>query len=498
MRRFLPPALVLLFLSSCNSGGAGPPAAPSSPWPRFRHDSAHTGAGIGRVATPRATPLGVPVDATPPYSAVSSSPAIGIDGTAYALSEAGTLIAVRTDGTVKWRTAGCEACASGRQTFGRTLSSPTLFAPARGNPVVFFGSETGRVYAVEERGDHGACTLCFDALDGGPELATARFSAPVTLVTHIATGKVVQIVAPAAVRRPQSMTDEGVVFSISAAGDLLWRYPRSGTYGSAFVTPTALGISSTAIVGSADGRIHALSLLQAGEPLWSFDVGPLMDPEAAAALVPVTSGAAVFMGTTDGRVMALANDGRAVLWERTLRNARLAGSFALGVQGASVEAPTETPLRLATPTPTFRIPQPFSPTVPIGTPTVTPPTPSTTSTPTPTVTPLGLSSALFLVTKDGRFLAVDTRTGSDLPTGDVQPAVDGEVLSSPALSLDAYLVFPTTAGTLYALDNRTGSSAWPPVVLAAGVRIRSSPAIAADGTIWVGADNGFLYRIGGQ
>ena len=493
MRLILTTAAFVLILSGCNSGGSGLTVTPSSPWPRFRHDSAHTGAGIGRVASPRGTPSAVPVDASPPLSPVLSSPALGIDGAAYALSKRGTLIAVRNDGTVKWRTAECSVCNDGNLEIGTTLSSPTLFAPPRGAVTIYFGSESGRIYGFEDRTDHGACTLCFNAPEATPELVGARFSAPVTLLTHVATGKVVQIFASAGVRRPGSNSDEGRIVSISPSGDLLWLYPRLEPYPSPFVTSIAIGASSSAVAGSADGTLHVLSLLQAGEPLWRFFVGPFQHPDTPVALAPVTAGGVVYALSTNGRVLALSNAGGSQMWERTLPRTELAASLALGVQALPGETPTPmipVPLTPTTATPTMPEPSPESST-PSATPTTTP-------TPTPTPIPLGLTSSLFILTKDGRFLALDARNGADAPTGDVQQAIDGDVLSSPALSLDAYLVFGSTAGTLYAIENRSGLAAWPPIALAPGVPIRSSPAIAADGTIWVGADNGYLYRVGGQ
>ena len=48
-------------------------------------------------------------------------------------------------------------------------------------------------------------------------------------------------------------------------------------------------------------------------------------------------------------------------------------------------------------------------------------------------------------------------------------------------------------GKVYALDGATGKQKW---ALSTGPIYASSPAIAADGTIYVGSSNGYLYAIG--
>jgi outer membrane protein assembly factor BamB len=65
------------------------------------------------------------------------------------------------------------------------------------------------------------------------------------------------------------------------------------------------------------------------------------------------------------------------------------------------------------------------------------------------------------------------------------------------LSAEGLLVFGTADGRLHAVNTVTGAEpdGWP-VTLAPGSAIRSSPSIAADGTVYVGADDGKLYAVG--
>ncbi|GBD27936.1 Desiccation/radiation resistance protein [bacterium HR30] len=490
--------LLLATLVGCSSGGSGIASVPSSPWPRFRHDTAHTGAGIGRVGGTRTTPLAIAVDAEAPLSPVVASPVLGIDGSAYVLSTAGTLAAITNKGEVRWRTQTCEICPQESRSIGTTFSSPTVHAPPSGPAVVYFGSDSGRVFGFEDRQDRAVCTLCFDATRQGAGFAVVRFLAPPTLFTHVATGKVTQILAPAAVRRTPSGTEEGLLFSLSTSGDLLWTYPRTAGYPSPFVTAVAFGVGSTAFVGSADGWLHAVNVLLGGEPAWRAFVGPFTDLDTPVSLAPITSSTAVFAYSTTGRVVAFSPTSGAVLWQRDLSSTPIAASLALGIQASAIEVPTATagpepsatPTSGVSPTPTLLGDASFTPSFT--------PSPTSTPTPTPTATPLTLASSLFGLSKDGRFFVLDARDGNDVPTSDVQEAIDGEVLSSPALSLDAYLVFGSSQGSLYAIHNSSGLSAWPPISLAPGVPLRSSPAIASDGTIWIGADNGYVYRVGGQ
>lgn len=485
-------ALFLLSLLGCNSGGGGLVAVPSAAWPRFRHDVAHTGQGAGNVAAPRSTPVAIPVDAVAPHSPVLSSPVIGIEGSVFVASQSGTLLSVTSSGEVRWRLAQCDACPADDQAFGPILASPTLHSVPNQVPTLFFGSESGRFYAVEDRSTGPACTLCFDPRHS-EAVTQARFIAPALVLTHTVTGRPVQIIAPAAVRDLDPGAEVGRVWSLSASGDVLWRYPQNTTWPAPFVSSPALSTGNSVVVGSRDGVLHQLDAAQGGLLRWRRFVGPFLDPDTPVSLVPVVTSSAIFVNSAVGEVSAIRPDGSAIVWQRAFPGARFAASLAIGAQALSTESPTPTPAPPnAAPTPTPSPSHPQETTTPQTT-----PTPSMTATASATPTPLRLDSTLFAVTKEGRLLALQVQDGRDAPLGDVQPVVAGEVLSSPALSLDGYLVFGTTEGLLYAMNNTSALLAWPPIVLTS-MPIRSSPTIDFDGTIWVGADDGMLYRIGNR
>lgn len=80
--------------------------------------------------------------------------------------------------------------------------------------------------------------------------------------------------------------------------------------------------------------------------------------------------------------------------------------------------------------------------------------------------------------------ASDTLLGT-FPTG-------GAVESSPAIGADGTVYVGSTDDYLYAIDPMDGTKKWS---FATGAAIYSSPAIGADGTIYVGSDDYLLYAI---
>lgn len=70
-------------------------------------------------------------------------------------------------------------------------------------------------------------------------------------------------------------------------------------------------------------------------------------------------------------------------------------------------------------------------------------------------------------------------------------ATGGAVKSSPAVSADGMIYVGSYDGRLYAL-NANGSLAWR---YTTGGPVHSSPAVAADGTIYFGSDDGHLYAL---
>lgn len=69
---------------------------------------------------------------------------------------------------------------------------------------------------------------------------------------------------------------------------------------------------------------------------------------------------------------------------------------------------------------------------------------------------------------------------------------NGEIISSPAIGADGTVYIGSDDANLYAIDSGTGIMKWS---YAMGAAVESSPLIGPDGTIYVGCDDGKLYAI---
>jgi outer membrane protein assembly factor BamB len=103
---------------------------------------------------------------------------------------------------------------------------------------------------------------------------------------------------------------------------------------------------------------------------------------------------------------------------------------------------------------------------------------------------------VFFGTRDGRFHALDAATGDVrwvLATGPDAPwpwgHESGDVYTSSPVYVNGTVIFGAGSGRVYAADATTGKERWR---AATGGRVRSSPAVA-DGRVFVGAADGRVY-----
>ena len=100
---------------------------------------------------------------------------------------------------------------------------------------------------------------------------------------------------------------------------------------------------------------------------------------------------------------------------------------------------------------------------------------------------------LYVGSDDGNLYAVDATTGAVVWAFHT----DGSIISSPAVATggaEPVIVVGSNDGNLYfVLDS--GASPTPMMTFPIGAAVRSSPTIATDGTVYVGADDGRLYAI---
>ena len=71
----------------------------------------------------------------------------------------------------------------------------------------------------------------------------------------------------------------------------------------------------------------------------------------------------------------------------------------------------------------------------------------------------------------------------------------GSILPSPAIGADGTIYIGSDDDYVYALDGQSGTLKWQ---FKTGGSVESSPAISADGTIYVGSDDDYVYALDGQ
>ena len=241
-------------------------------------------------------------------------------------------------------------------------------------------------------------------------------------------------------------------YVIGPDGSLKWRFPRSGTIGAITSSP-AFGQGNTVYFTAADNLLYALVTTD-GALKWTFPVAaPMSAPFGTTPLASLVTYAAA----DDGSIVAINPDGTFAFSTAPRPGDEILGALALGS------------LQELTPTPASG----------------------------PTPTPLTNPELAVAVTRSGSVIAIPAAA----PTPTVFPPatpIPAPVLSSPAVSVDLFVVFGANDGKLYGINMGTGeapSAEWPVQLMSPPVPIRSSPAIADDGTVFIGADDGKLYVV---
>ncbi len=500
-------ALAALCAACSSGGGSSAPIPPTIPWGSFRHDSSNSGASIDDfVGLPATAPTPIEIDG----SAVSATAAIGVGGDVYVGTEGGTFAAIRADGTaLKWKTDQCNAACP---TLGAIHSSAAL-AIIRDVPTLSVGSDDGKLLVFQDHGTSGTCQFCFQPSVPG---ATVSFvSSPLVLINS-ATLDITAIILGAKITPPAPAAPYGKIYAVTGNGSLLWEYSGENGRPIGPVTSKAASATGDFIILSVDGlpppgepeaNGELVALTTHGTLLWRRALGPLRHPDSTWTMSPMVGNALTFATgtstttnpdtnatTTTAEAWALTQDGRTIVWHNTFSNEEFVGTALLSIQLEPTETPTATAVSASatptqTPTPT---PPPTSTVVRTITATAT-----ATASPTISVTPSLTDSTLFAVTRSGKVKIITTRTGAVIDS-DLIPTIEGNVLSSPITTFEGTLVFATDTGRLYALDATTLElRSNSPLVLTDGEAILSSPAMAADGTIWIGTSRG-MFRIRGS
>lgn len=533
--------LLLALVAACGGGGGGSnSSAPVPQWAEFRNDAARTGGFGGSILLNQGGLRFVPVDDGGAPAPISSSPAIGADGTVYVASEGGTLKAFATeDLSVRWSLDECATCCPADTsvacdpTLGPMVSSPALFRDFDEMTNLVIADTNGRVYRFlfDESGEPPvpACVACF-APDVSADVgagATVSFRSSPTLTFNAITGTIASILIGAEITAAgETEPSAGKIYAINADGTVRWQFPARGRGVVGPVTSSpSIGLGQSVIAADGNDVVHILT--RDGSLRRSVSVDGLTSGDAF--LQPsLVSSVALFVGTPLGDIYAFNHDGT-FRWSQHLDDQRFLNSLAIGIKSdpTPTTAPTDDPD--ATPTPT---PDPNDPT----------------PTPTITATPVTDFSTLIGVTANGSVVFFDSSNGQLVAASDASDDLDpnATVVSSPALSFDALLAFASTDGGIFTADTGSGraprfcvangstlceadtdcpdddtcdASYWPiriPQRCASGANagdvcsdtsdcagatcarasIVSSPAIDSFGTIYVGAEDGYLYAVG--
>ncbi|MBA2457569.1 MAG: PQQ-binding-like beta-propeller repeat protein [Gemmatimonadales bacterium] len=115
-----------------------------------------------------------------------------------------------------------------------------------------------------------------------------------------------------------------------------------------------------------------------------------------------------------------------------------------------------------------------------------------------TSSPAVAGGVVYFGSRDNRFFAVDARSGKErwqVTTGADAPLAwgfeSGDLYTSSPVWSDGLVVFGSGDGRVHAVDDRTGAVRWR---FATEGRVRSSPAIL-DGRVYVGSMDGTLYAL---
>jgi len=225
-----------------------------TPWPKYHGSLLNCGVGLGDGAS-GIKKWSVQMEG----SFVTSSPAIGKDGTVYVGAGDGRLYSIKPDGSTKWAF----------QT-GSTIeySSPAIAADG----TVYIGCDDSRLYAIKG--------------DGSKKWA-------------FATGGVIQsspTIAPDGTIYFGSY--DNFLYALNSDGSKKWSFQTAGRI---FSSP-AIGSDGTIYIGSQDTNLYAIN--PDGSKKWAFQTGSVIFPSPA-----IGPDGTIYIGSNDLTLHAVNPDG---------------------------------------------------------------------------------------------------------------------------------------------------------------------------------------------
>ncbi len=251
----------------------------------------------------------------------------------------------------------------------------------------------------------------------------------------------------------------GKVYSLTFDGSAFTPYREypagAATIGAVYSTP-AVARDGTVYVGSRDDYLYALT--PEGSVAWSFDVGGFVDSSPT-----IGHDGTVYVGSWSGTVCAVNPSDGTERWS-VETGADVSGSPAIGPDGTVYVASGSkvSALNGETGEPVWTAPYETTATIP-GSPVI------------------GPGGTIYVGNSAGEVHAINGLTGAAV--SDWTYEAGAQINSSPALSPDGTVLYVTTHGSaLHAVNTADPSDAW--VHYYFGGIIDASPAVGGEGTIW--------------
>jgi outer membrane protein assembly factor BamB len=280
------------------------------PWPMFGQNSQRT--GRSPYSGPKVPKLKWSFTTGGP---VSSSPAIGADGTIYVGSEDYNLYAINPDGTQRWSLF----------TGGVIRSSPAIGADG----TIYVGSEDRNLYAINPDG-----TKRWSLLTGAGVYSSPAIGPDGTIYVGSMDGNLYAI-DPDGSQKWSSPTGgpvssspaigaDGIIY-VGSNDNELWAINPDGIWiwtmvtGDWVMSSPAIGADGTIYVGSRDGNLYAVKK-------WTFTTGGPVSSSPA-----IGADGTIYVGCTDRNLYAINPDGSQKWYFPT--GARVDSSPAIGADG---------------------------------------------------------------------------------------------------------------------------------------------------------------------
>jgi outer membrane protein assembly factor BamB len=298
-------------MSKSSSGGLA-----KAPWPMFRQNLNHTGlspydttANSGKLKWSFTTGW---------Y--VTSSPAIGSDGTVYVGSEDFKLYAINSDGSEKWNYAVA----------GGVPSSPAIGSDG----TIYFGSYDHKLYAINPDGTEkwsfttGSLVYSSPTIGSDGTIYIGSYNGKLYAINPDGTEKWnfttgTNVKSSPAINSDGTIyvgSNDGKLYAINLDGTEKWNF----TTGSSVFSSPAIGPDGTIYIGSYNHKVYAIN--PNGTEKWNFTTG--YEVKSSPAIAPDGT---IYIGSHDDNLYAFNPDGTEK-WSFTTGN-DVKSSPAIGFDG---------------------------------------------------------------------------------------------------------------------------------------------------------------------